>query len=67
MNNDFIDGMEILMRCKRYVEFKLDYLSKRVEQMDVCGKDTRGVKLEIARCQYALGYEENLPKMWEDE
>lgn len=66
MNNSFVEDMEILIRCKRYVEFKLDYLSKKVEQMDACGKDTRGLKLEIARCEYALGYEANLPKMLED-
>ena len=66
MNNDFVEGMEIFIRCKRYIEFRLDYLYKRVEQMDACGKDTRGLKLEIARCEYALGYEANLPKMLED-
>lgn len=56
MNNDFIEGMEILIRCKQYVEHRLEALYKMAEKRNQFGQDPTGFKNEIARCEYALGY-----------
>jgi hypothetical protein len=56
MNNDFVQGMEILIKCKQYVEFRLDFLQKQIERMDACGKDPRALQSEVNRLQSVLGY-----------
>lgn len=56
MSNDFIEGMEILIRCKQYVEFRIQYLEKQMERMDACGKDTRVLQGELNRLYNVLGY-----------
>lgn len=56
MSNDFIEDMEILIKCKQYVEFRLDFLQKRIERMDACGRDTRALQSEVNRLQRVLGY-----------
>ena len=56
MNNDFIEGMEILINCKRYIENRIDFLQRQMERMDKCGKDSRPLQSEINRMQGVLGY-----------
>ena len=56
MNNDFIEGMEILINCKRYVENRIEFLQRQIERMDACGKDPRALHSEINRMQSVLGY-----------
>lgn len=56
MTNDFVEGMEVLIRCKQYVEFRVKYLEERMEKMDACGKDTRAVQSEVNRLYNVLGY-----------
>lgn len=53
MDNDFIKGMETLIRCKQYVENRLDWLYKARNNPHFGNFDK-----EIARCEYALGYRE---------
>ena len=58
MNNDFIKGMETLIECKKYVEWRLNYLQRRMEQMDSCGKDIVVIQTEIKDLKRVLGYKE---------
>ena len=55
MGNDFIEGMQILINCKRYVEDRIDYLDKRIEEMNRCGKDTEALQQEVNRLLRVLG------------
>lgn len=56
MNNDFIEGMEILINCKRYVENRIEFLERQMEKMDECGKDPRALQSEVDRLKSVLGY-----------
>jgi hypothetical protein len=56
MNNDFIEGMEILIKCKQYVEFKLDLLQRQIERVDACGKEAEALQREVHRLESVLGY-----------
>ena len=60
MDNDFVQGMELLIRCKQYVENRLRVLYKMVEKRNQFGQDPTGLKNEIARCEYVLGYRNSL-------
>lgn len=54
MNNDFIKGMEILIRCKHYVECRIETLQSTIEKMDGCGKDPQALQREVDRLQRLL-------------
>lgn len=54
MNNDFIKGMEILIRCKQYVECRIATLQSTIERMDGCGKDPQALQREVDRLQRLL-------------
>lgn len=54
MGNDFIEGMEILINCKRYVENRIDFLDKRIEQMHRYGKETGALQKEVDRLYLVL-------------
>ena len=54
MNNDFIKGMEILIKCKQYVEHRIEYLQSTIERMDGCDKDPRALQREVDRLQRLL-------------
>lgn len=49
MDNDFVKGMEMLIRCKQYIETRIKVLQLTVERMDRCGKDPRALQEEIDR------------------
>lgn len=55
MNNDFIEGMEILINCKRYIENRIDVLDKNIERMNRCGKDTMALQKEVNQMLAVLG------------
>ena len=54
MDNDFIKGMEILIRCKQNVETRIRILQSQIERMDDCGKDPRALQVELDRLQRIL-------------
>ena len=66
MDNDFIQGMELLIRCKQYVEHRLDFFQKQMKRMDACGKDPRALQSEVNRLEWVLGYREKMPYMEKD-
>lgn len=49
MDNDFVKGMEMLIRCKQYIEARIEALQLTMERMDNCGKDPRALQAEIDR------------------
>lgn len=56
MSNDFIEGMQILINCKCYIEDRIEYLSGVIKKMDACGKDPTTLQNEINKLQSVLGF-----------
>lgn len=53
--NSFIGEIEMLLRCKRYVERRLETLYKIIDRMEGQGKDTTFTKQEIEHLERLLG------------
>ena len=67
----FIEEMEILIECKRFVEDMLGEKQSTAEYLEKVGRDTQSVELEIERLQRVLngkradrvvGFIKHLPK-----
>ncbi len=53
--NDFIQGMEMLLECKRYMVRRLSYLRQLLLNLKDAGKDTSSVQREIGEIETILG------------
>ena len=52
--NEFIEDMELLLRCKKYVEGRLKVLYDTMDRFNRHGKDTTWVEQEIAHLERIL-------------
>lgn len=57
--------LEILVRCKHFVEIELSAKRRLLENMDKAGKRVNMIALDIARMEYALGMRNEFPNVKE--
>ena len=50
----WMDDIQMLLRCKRYVERRLEILYKLIDTMESQGKDTTLTKREIEHLKWVL-------------
>lgn len=53
--NDFVQGMEMLLNCKKYMERRLSYLKQLLINIDNSGRDPSSVQREIGEIETILG------------
>jgi hypothetical protein len=53
--NDFVQGMEMLLNCKKYMERRLSYLKQLLVNIDNSGRDPSSVQREIGEIETILG------------
>jgi hypothetical protein len=57
--------IEILVRCKQFVQNELQAKDRMLERLGRNGKSTKFIKTEIARMEYALGIRDHFPNVKE--
>lgn len=57
--------VEILVRCKRFVEKELQAKYKLLAYLESNGKSTKCTKIDIKRMEYALGITDRYPNIKE--
>lgn len=57
--------VEILVRCKQFVEKELQVKYKLLAYLESKGKPTRVTKIDIKRMEYALGITDRYPNIKE--
>jgi hypothetical protein len=62
--HEFIEDMEILLNCKRYVERRLATMYNVLTRFEAQGRDTDGIIREIESLERVLGIR---PKMNKEE
>jgi hypothetical protein len=57
--------VEILVRCKQFVELRLKQQYRMLDWLEREGRETKFTKAEIAQLEYALGISKDKPNLRE--